>query len=130
MLVSQLKAKVVITGGASDMALANEIKNMMKEKPILACGLKLKQSAALFKKLNLFITADSGPLHIANAVGAKKIIALFGPTSVELTGPFPLKNVIILSKNVGCKIPCYMPDCQDNRCMRAITPEEVMEKVR
>ena len=103
----------------------------MQKKPILACGLlNIKQLGALTKKADVFITADTGPLHIANAVGAKRIIALFGPTSPEITGPYPLKNVIVLQKDTGCKIPCYQLHCKDNRCMKAITPEEVMQQVK
>jgi lipopolysaccharide heptosyltransferase II len=126
-LINELKAKVVITGNSSDLALAREIKNLMQEKPVLACGvLNLKQMGALSKRADLFIAADTGPLHIANAVGAKKIIALFGPTSPEITGPYPLKNVIILHKDLGCKLPCYVANCKDNRCMKAIVPDDVI----
>ncbi|MDP3732674.1 MAG: glycosyltransferase family 9 protein, partial [Candidatus Omnitrophota bacterium] len=82
------------------------------------------------KRLDLFITADTGPLHIANAAGTKRIIALFGPTSPEITGPYPLKNTVILSKDVGCKVPCYVVNCKDNRCMKAITPEEVIKEIK
>jgi ADP-heptose:LPS heptosyltransferase len=130
-LISELGAKVIITGSLSDVTLAKEIKNLMKEKAIVACGtLNLKHLGALIKKADLFITADTGPLHIANAVGAKKIIALFGPTSPEVTGPYPLKNVIILKKDAGCKIPCYVVHCKDNRCMKLITPDEVFREIR
>jgi len=65
--------KVIITGSASDVALAREIKSSMIEKPILAVALlNIKQLGALCKRLDLFITADTGPLHIANAVGARR----------------------------------------------------------
>lgn len=130
-LINELGAKVIITGSLSDVALAKEIKNSMKGKPIVACGtLNLKHLGALMKKADLFITADTGPLHIANAVGAKKIIALFGPTSPDITGPYPLKNATILKKDVGCKIPCYVVHCRDNRCMKAITPDDIIEKIK
>ena len=130
-LISGLKAKVVISGSSTDVALAKEIQSLMKEKPILACVvLNLKQLAALCRRAKIFISADTGPLHIANAVGAKKIIALLGPTSPEITGPYPLKNVIILHKDVGCKLPCYEVDCKDNRCMKAITADDVMEALK
>jgi len=63
-------------------------------------------------------------------VGAKKIIALFGPTSLITTSPYPIDNVIILKKDVGCKIPCYVVNCKDNRCMKATTPEEVLKEIK
>jgi lipopolysaccharide heptosyltransferase II len=130
-LIGELKAKVIISGSASDSALANQICELMKNEPNIACGVfNLKQLGALFKRLNLFITADTGPLHIANASGAKKIIALFGPTSPKITGPYPGNNAVVLKKDVGCKIPCYVVGCKDNRCMKAITPEEVFEQAK
>lgn len=130
-LIKELGADVVISGSHNDLPLASSIAGMMQEKPILACGaLNLKQLAALAKKCALFISADSGPLHIANAIRARRIIALFGPTSPAITGPYPAGSVIILRKDVGCSIPCYISDCSDNRCMQAITVEDVMEKVR
>jgi ADP-heptose:LPS heptosyltransferase len=130
-LITELGAKVIITGGFPDLALTREIRNLMHQDPILSCGVfNLKQLGALFKKLDLFITADTGPLHIANAVGAKKIIAIFGPTSPQVTGPYPAANAVILQKDVGCKVPCYVVDCKDNRCMKAIGPDEVFEQAR
>jgi len=130
-LIEDFKAKVIITGSPIDLSLANHIRDKMINKPIIACGVfNIKQLGALCKIVDLFITADTGPLHIANSVGAKKIIALFGPTSPEVTGPYPLKNVIILQKDIGCKISCYEVNCKDNRCMKAITPTDVLEKIR
>lgn len=130
-LILRFGAKVIITGAQHDLALASSIKEGAKGQPLIACGvLNIKQLAALCKRADLFITADTGPLHIAASVGTKKIIALFGPTDPAITGPYPLKNVTILRKLVGCKIPCYEVRCKDNRCMKAITPDEVLEQVR
>ncbi|MDI6605625.1 MAG: glycosyltransferase family 9 protein, partial [Candidatus Omnitrophota bacterium] len=130
-LTEELAAKIVISGAGHDRQLAAAIGDKMKRRPLIACGaLNLKQLGALSKRADLFITGDTGPLHIATAAGAKKIIALFGPTSPEVTGPFPLKNASIISKDVGCKIPCYLVHCKDNRCMKAITVEDVIEKIR
>ncbi|MDI6758844.1 MAG: lipopolysaccharide heptosyltransferase II [Candidatus Omnitrophota bacterium] len=129
-LIREAKAKVIITGGANDLALVKDIKKLMKEKPIIAHGiLNIKQLAALSRRLDLFVTADTGPLHIVNAAGAKKIIALFGPTAPAITGPYPIKNTVILQKDTGCKVPCYNRDCKDNRCMKALTVKEVFEKI-
>ncbi|MDD5238444.1 MAG: lipopolysaccharide heptosyltransferase II [Candidatus Omnitrophica bacterium] len=130
-LIEEFNARVIITGSLSDMSLAEEIKNNMKRKPLLACGqLNLKQLGALCKRVDLFITADTGPMHIANAVGTKKIIAIFGPTSPAITAPYPFKDVSILQKDVGCKIPCYQVHCKDNRCMKAITPDDILREIR
>lgn len=130
-LINEYNARMVITGSQNDLAVASGIKDLMRGSPIIACGiLNLKQLAALCKRLDLFISADTGPLHIANAVGARRIIAIFGPTNSSVTGPYPLHNVVVLQKKVGCKIPCYLLHCKDNQCMKAIAPEEVLEQVK
>jgi ADP-heptose:LPS heptosyltransferase len=103
----------------------------MREKPIVACGeFTLKQFGALCKRADVFVSADSGPLHIATAVGTKNIVAIFGPTSPLVTGPSLKPGVAILQKDVGCTIPCYEVGCKNNRCMKAVTVEEVIEHVK
>lgn len=130
-LASKLGAKVIITGSQNDLELSRGIQRLMVSRAVCACGaLNLKQFAALCRKLRLFITGDSGPLHIANSVGTAKIIALFGPTHPLITGPYPQKNTVILQKSIGCEIPCYRLECLDNRCMKALTVEEVIGTAR
>ncbi len=130
-LIAELELKVIITGGDTDAVLVKEAQGLMEQQPIVASGVfGLKQFGALCKRLDLFITADTGPLHIANASGVKKVIALFGPTDPAITGPYPQEKTIILKKDIGCKIPCYKVDCKENRCMAAITPEEVLKQVK
>ncbi len=130
-LVDELGTKVIITGSQHDIPLAKEIQSLMRQRCVCACGaLNLKQFGALCRRLRLFITADTGPLHIANSIGASKIIALFGPTHPLITGPYPQKNTVILHKNTGCEIPCYRLECLDNRCMKALTVEEVVRTAR
>ncbi len=130
-LINETGLKVVITGSISDLKLAGQIKDKMIQAPLIACGvLNIKQLGALAKRVDIFITADTGPLHIANAVGCKNIIAIFGPTSKEITGPYPSGNVVCLQKDVGCRVPCYKLNCLDNRCMQAITPSDVLAEVK
>ena len=123
--------RILITGGAKDKLLAEEIKTGAGIEADILCGkLNLNEFAALCKFLDIFITADSGPLHIANASRVKHIVALFGPTSALLTGPYPKgAGIDILKKDVGCKLPCYNSNCPDNRCMKAISVDEVLEIV-
>jgi heptosyltransferase-1/heptosyltransferase-2 len=103
----------------------------MKYKPVIACGcLNIKQLGALAKLAGIFITADTGPMHIANSVGARKIVAIFGPTSPQITGPCPVREAVILQKDVGCAIPCYNLRCRDARCMKVITPDDVIRSLK
>lgn len=130
-LIGEFNAEVIITGSQNDLAVASEIKGLMRARPIITCGIfNLKQLGALCERLDLFITADTGPLHIANSIGTKRAIAIFGPTSPLVTGPYPLHNIVILQKKVGCKIPCYVTNCKDSRCMKAVTVDEVIDKIK
>ncbi|HOU36377.1 MAG TPA: lipopolysaccharide heptosyltransferase II [Candidatus Omnitrophota bacterium] len=124
-------AKIILTGSPQDLELSGDILSLMKHPAVSACGvLSLKQFAALCPRLSVFISADSGPLHIANAAGCARIIALFGPTDPKLTGPVPTDRVVTVQKNVGCPIPCYASGCSDNRCMKAISVDDVCSAVR
>lgn len=131
-LAGEFQADIIITGAEKDAPLAGNIASRMKHRPLIACGkFSLKEFGALCRfGLDLFITADSGPLHIANASGAPRIIALFGPTDPALTGPVPADRCSVLRKNVGCAIPCYNLSCEKNRCMEAISVEDVAEEAR
>ena len=129
-LIRECGMKAIFSGSPGDVSLVDEIRAKMKEKPVIAAGkTTLKQSAAIFKKVNLVISADSGPLHIAAAMGAN-VIALFGPTDAAITGPRGKGRVVIIQKQVDCRIPCYEVNCNDNRCMRAITVSDVLVEVK
>ncbi|MCX7926708.1 MAG: lipopolysaccharide heptosyltransferase II [Candidatus Omnitrophica bacterium] len=130
-IIKTYKAKIIITGSNTELPLAEEIAQKMASSPIIASGkLSLKQFGVLTRVSTLFISADSGPLHIANACGCPRIIALFGPTDPSLTGPYPLDRVVILQKKIGCSLPCYNLSCKDYRCMKAITVDQVWQTVQ
>jgi lipopolysaccharide heptosyltransferase II len=129
-LQKELRLKVVITGAEKDSALAENISHSLSEKPIVSCGkTTLPQLAALLKRAALVISNDSGPMHIAVSVGTKTI-AIFGPTSAQITGPYGTGEFAVLQKDIGCSVPCYNLICKDNRCMKAVTVEEVFEKAK
>jgi len=125
-LIEKYNTKILITGAAKDEALADEISSHMKNKPISICGkTKIRELASIFEKAKLVISGDSGPMHIAVSTGTN-VIALFGPTSVDITGPYGKGNYVVMKKDVGCHAPCYDFRCSDNRCMKAITADDVI----
>ncbi|MCM8813736.1 MAG: lipopolysaccharide heptosyltransferase II [Candidatus Omnitrophica bacterium] len=129
MIIERLNLAVVIAGGPGDRALAEELTRRMRAKPVVMTGrFSLQELGALMKHSCGVVSADSGPMHIAVAVGAPTL-ALFGPTSVRLTGPVGKTAPVVLQSEVDCRVPCYMQDCPENRCMRLISPEEVFEKI-
>jgi ADP-heptose:LPS heptosyltransferase len=120
--------RVIITGTQEDQALATMLINSLKNTKIInACGkTNINELAVLIKKCQVFISADSSPLHIASAVGTP-FIALFGPTDSRRHLP-PGKNYVVMSKNLPCS-PCYKTKCRTKRCMVQISPAEVFTAV-
>lgn len=85
---------------------------------------------ALFQQTRLLVGLDSGPLHIANAVGVPDIIGLYGPTAAGRTGPIGERHTT-LSTALACQ-PCHASECpiKTHDCMRQLTPVAVMALVR
>lgn len=84
--------------------------------------------AALFRKGKCLITNDSGPMHLAVAVGLP-VVAMFGPTNPLRTGPFdPEGRNRVLCTQEKCS-PCYRRECADMRCLKAITTDQVLDAV-
>ena len=128
MLADGLGAKIVLSGAKKDAILAGEIRGMMKNAPIISCGeTTLKELGALLERADLVVANDSGPMHLAVAMKSN-VIALFGPTSPELTGPYGKGNYRVIWKTGECAVPCYDVTCADNRCMKLITAEEVFKE--
>jgi len=129
-LMRDYDAKIVLSGSQNDRVIGEEIANLSGFNLVNLCGrMDLKQLAALMQRANIVISGDSGPLHLALSVGARAI-GIFGPTSVSVTGPYNVKTPNILQKDLDCVIPCYRQGCSDMRCMKAVTVDDVVEKVR
>ena len=96
----------------------------MTTRPLVLTGqTDLRRLASLISQSKLFVTNDSGPMHIANALGVP-VIAIFGPTDPGTTGPFQ-DPAVVIKKDTVCW-PCSYRDCPfDHRCMTAIAPEEI-----
>lgn len=131
MLIERLNAKVVLSGAKKDSGLVEEIRGMMKNIPIISCGMTtIKELGALLERADLVIANDSGPMHLAVAMKSN-VIALFGPTSPGLTGPYGKGSYRVIWKTKvleGCEAPCYDVTCADNRCMKLIAVEEVFKE--
>ncbi|MFH1753364.1 MAG: lipopolysaccharide heptosyltransferase II, partial [Candidatus Omnitrophota bacterium] len=130
-LSDELNAKVLITGAPSDMKLAHDIMALANKKPVSAAGkTTLKSLGAVMERADLMISSDSGPMHLALSVKSK-VIALFGPTSDAITGPYGNRNnFYVIKKDIDCEVPCYDFTCRDHRCMKAITVDEVLAKAK
>jgi heptosyltransferase-2 len=122
----------LIFGCAADTPIASMIENELRQKGIppgdiinLAGKTSLLELCALLKVCRLLITNDTGPMHIAYALGTP-LVAIFGSTSSELTGPLG-PNCMVIREPVECS-PCFLRECPiDFRCMNAVTVQRVTE---
>jgi heptosyltransferase-2 len=123
-LIGALNADVLIFGSPAERSLAEEIAAAMKHTPAIAAGkTSLRQLLALMARCRLMVTNDSGPMHLAAALGVP-VVAIFGSTDERATGPVG-KRVRIVTRGVQCS-PCGRRECPiDFRCMRDISVEEV-----
>jgi len=86
----------------------------------------LKQLVALIEKATLVIANDTGPMHIAAALG-RPMIALFGPTNPLRTGPYRRLDTV-LRVQMPCA-PCYSRKCSHRSCLKWLTPDMVLRQV-
>jgi len=122
----ELGIAVVLTG--SDAMPLEKIRKLMKTRALNLGGrTTLRELAALYREATIVITTDSGPMHLAAAVGTP-VVALFGPTDPARTGPYGLGHRVIRTA-IPCS-PCFRKQCPRPRCMTEISVEEVFEAVR
>jgi heptosyltransferase-2 len=129
LLIDELNAEVLLVGSAAELDISREVASNMHNKPIMLTGqTSLGQAVALLSLVNLLITNDTGPAHIASALGRPTLV-IFGPTNPLTTRPFsPLGEIV--RRPPDCA-PCMLRDCPiDHRCMTAITSDEVFARAR
>ncbi len=126
-LLQDPNAYVLYFGDNNGAPLVNKICRGFSERVInLAAKTSIRELMALIKLCSVFLTNDSGPMHIAAALQTP-LVALFGSTSDVKTGPYPKGKVI--HKHVECS-PCYKRVCPiDFRCMKRIEVEEVYNEL-
>ncbi len=113
---------VVLTGGAAGPL--DRIRTRMKTEAVNLGGrTTLRELACLYRQAVLVITTDSGPMHLAAAVGTP-LVALFGPTDPLRTGPYGPGHRVV-RRGLAC-MPCFQKRCETRQCMREIEAEDVI----
>ncbi|MGD8230162.1 MAG: lipopolysaccharide heptosyltransferase I [Desulfobacteraceae bacterium] len=127
-LQRELACHIVFTGSRQDRVEIDAIIDRMEKKPVnLAGQTSLKQLAYLYSKCRLLLTTDTGPMHIAAAMGCP-VVALFGPTAPWRTGPYGEGHRVIRDE-IECS-PCFNKRCDHLSCMKNITVDKVFETVK
>lgn len=125
-------ASIVLTGSKDDRP---DVDAMAKRMParVLAGRTSARELGAVIRRLDVLVSVDSGPAHMAAAVGTP-LVVLWGPAILEQVRPMSSRSSVnVLRHPVPCA-PCYdtplMKTCQRNVCMEGITPEDVLEAAR
>ncbi len=128
------KYDIVIFGGPAETNIAKDIENELVSKGItnyqnLAGKTTIPELIEKIAGLDLFITNDSGPMHIAAAYKVKTI-AIFGPTKFTETNQWNNPNGEIVTKNLDCA-PCMKRVCplKHHNCMKNITAADVLNVI-
>lgn len=128
-LLIENQFQVVLIGSPDELDVSREVASKMRHQPIVLTGrTSLSQAIEVLDVVELLITNDTGPAHIAAALGRPTLV-IFGPTNPLTTQPFS-SSAQIVRHPPDCA-PCMLRDCPiDHRCMTAISPEEVLERAR
>lgn len=127
-LAEAYDVEILFTGSAEDRKVVENIRKCMQHPAVDLTGkTRLRTLAAVFETVRLVVTTDTGPMHIAAAVGTP-VVALFGPTAPWRTGPVGPAHRIVRT-GIQCS-PCYKRKCPRPICMEKIDVDRVMEAVR
>lgn len=125
---AKLDVDIAFIGSKMDEKVVNDVISGLDFECLnLLNKTSLSQLGAFLSRCKLFITNDSGPMHLATAVGTP-IVAIFGPTSPLKCGPF-YGNSINIQSEVKC-INCYKKECKSLECMNSISVERVFDAVK
>jgi heptosyltransferase-2 len=126
-LINELPADVIVIGSQSELEVSHEVVRQMRNQPVVLTGkTDLAELVAVLSQVDLLVTNDTGPAHIASALGRPTLV-IFGPTNPLTTRPFsPLGE--IMREPPDCA-PCMLRDCPiDHRCMTAISAAAVFAR--
>lgn len=127
------KYEILIFGGEGEKEICDEISSILSKNGVKfnnLCGkTSIKELCENIAGVDIFITNDSGPMHIGAAFKVKTI-ALFGPTKFTETSPYKNQNAKILHLNLPC-MPCMKRICpvKTHECMKNLTPNLVIKSI-
>lgn len=131
-LIREYRAKVILLGSRLDKEILDKIIKLMSQRPILTdFDISLQRLAGIIKRCNIFLGNNSGPMHIAVAVGTP-VVAIFGAIhpldSENKWAPYGEEHIIV-RKQMDC-IDCHPGYCRDLKCIKMITIEDVLATIK
>lgn len=127
-------AQILLFAGPDECSLQDQVADLVKLKPVVVKNQNLRQVAALIKACDVYLGNDTGPMHIAAAVGTS-VIAIFGSTNHHRSGPYGEEHTVVRSDvNLGCN-PCHPGKnpggCGAESCaaIDAVTVQQVFQQI-
>ena len=127
--VDTLGGQILLVGSQQELDVSQHVVRRMHNKPLFLTGkTDIAQLVGILGLCDLLVTNDTGPAHIAAALGRPTLV-IFGPTNPLTTRPFsPYAEIIRQPPECA---PCMLRDCPiDHRCMTAITPDQVFAQAQ
>lgn len=118
------QAIILITGDEKEQEIARKIAREIPQALAVAGIFSLRETAALIERLALYITNDTGPMHISFALGIPTI-ALFAATDPGQCGPYMDERPVVIHRPKTCHL-CLGKKCTHPKCLEQITPGEVL----
>lgn len=120
--------QVVFTGGKGDRKIIDDIIGRMRHPAASVAGeTTLKTLAALYRMAPLVVSTDTGPMHLAAAMGTP-VVAVFGSTAPWRTGPYGKRHHVV-RLDLPCS-PCLKRECDHRSCMNDLAPDLVIDAIK
>ncbi len=128
-IAEEFQLQTVVVGSASETPIADRIRSRMRHPAVALTGrTDLETLLGVLSLASLIITNDSGPMHMAAALGIPTV-AVFGSTDSEVTRPVGPRTRVVRHE-VSCS-PCLLRECPiDHRCMEAVTVDDVFKAAK
>ncbi|MBM3247928.1 MAG: glycosyltransferase family 9 protein [Candidatus Omnitrophica bacterium] len=130
-LIDELKAKIILLSGPLDGEVVKSVVSQMRNYPVVASGLGLRDAISLIKKCDLYIGHSTGTTHIADALGKTAIMIMGFLKSWDGPGAWGLTHhgSINVFKDIGCPY-CVPSECRNYPCLSEIKVEEVFDAAK
>ena len=128
-MVAELGLSVLMVWGPGEKEMAEQIAGYMEQKSWIAPKTSIQESIVLFRHAALMVSCDSGPLHLAAAMGIPTV-SIFGPTDPARNGPYGANHQVVY-KTLPCSF-CWKKTCaiETHDCMQQVEVDEVFEAVK
>ena len=127
-LQKEYGAQVFVTGSQEEIPLAQQVADQIPGATSVAGKFSVRLTAALIQKFKIFLTNDTGPMHLSFAVKTPTF-SLFAPTDANLCGPYKIDHARYIQKKPTCS-PCIGKKCQVPFCLEQIAELEAWKKIK